>query len=208
MQRRSQSSPVGASLSRGSSSDRYAAEAERGACAFAQMQACGRRQRARGFRGLLVLSIGPGQAARLCNRVQPAAPAGLPTPSSPLVHPPRSTRCSAAPPDQGGAGPPGCVCKSAAGDSNREPWYRRRAGLSPVLRSPAHRQQQQAGACRFIANDRVEAVGRGDVGLALAKIKSSGSDGHSAGRCYRVKVAAAESPSRLGQMGAERASYQ
>jgi hypothetical protein len=51
------------------------------------------------------------------------------------------------------------------------PCYRRRAGLSLVLRSPAHRQQQQAGACRLIANDRVEAVGRGDVGLALAKEK-------------------------------------
>ena len=51
----------------------------------------------------------------------------------------------------------------------REPRFRRRAGLSLMLRSPAHRQQQQAGACRLIANDRVEAVGRGDVGLALAK---------------------------------------
>jgi hypothetical protein len=62
-----------------------------------------------------------------------------------------------------------------------------------VLRSPAHRQQQQASACRLIANDRVEAVGRGDVGLALAKTKSSGPDGHSAGRCYRAQAAATSS---------------
>jgi hypothetical protein len=60
-------------------------------------------------------------AALLCFRVQPAAPTGLPAPSSPLVHPPRSTRCSAAPPDQGRAGSRDCVGKSAVGDSNREP---------------------------------------------------------------------------------------
>jgi hypothetical protein len=71
----------------------------------------------------------PAAAAFVCSareagcpyRVQPAAPTGLPAPSSPLVHPPRSTRCSPAP-DQGRAGSPDCIGKSAAGDSNREPW--------------------------------------------------------------------------------------
>jgi hypothetical protein len=76
--------------------------------------------------GRLALLIESGLAAAFCVRVQPAAPTGLPASSSPLVHPPRSTRCSAVPPDQGRAGSPDCVGKSAAGDSNREPCIRRR----------------------------------------------------------------------------------
>jgi hypothetical protein len=79
--------------------------------------------------GRLALLIESGLAAAFCVRVQPAAPTGLPASSSPLVHPPRSTRCSAVPPDQGRAGSPDCVGKSAAGDSNREPCIRRVARL-------------------------------------------------------------------------------
>jgi hypothetical protein len=75
-------------------------------------------------------------------------------------------------PPEVGAEPPQLVIACAHAPlarPRRQPRIRRRAGLSPMLRSPAHRQQEQAGACRLIANDRVEVVGRGDVGLALAK---------------------------------------
>jgi hypothetical protein len=40
----------------------------------------------------LLLSLRAPDAARLCKRVQPAAPTGLPVPSSPLVHSPSSSR--------------------------------------------------------------------------------------------------------------------
>jgi hypothetical protein len=68
----------------------------------------------------------------------------------------------------------------------RAPWFRRQAGLSLSASEPAHRQQQQAGACRLIANDRVEAVGAATSAWLSQRIKSSGPDGHSAGRRYRV----------------------
>ena len=96
-------------------------------------------------------------AARLYSRVQPAAPTGLPAPSSPLVHPPRSTRCSAAPPDQGRAGSPDCVGKSTAGDSNREPCIRR----FPGLRLRCHESVRRRPCARWTTAFPRPARGRG-----------------------------------------------
>jgi len=119
----------------------------------------------------LALLSGSARIARWCLRVQPAAPTGLPAPGSPLVHPPRSTRSSAAPPDQGRAGSPDCVGKTAAGDSNREPCIRRPMkvkGLGRTFRGVLSVGWPVSGA--EIASCELGSARRGDLGPVFARI--------------------------------------
>jgi hypothetical protein len=141
-----------ASTYAGSSSRPQLSGCDHGTCAIAQMPACSRGQRAHGFRGLLVLSVEPAHAPRLCSRVRAAGPTGLLAPGSgtrlaPLV--PRESESEALAPT---------VIRAEATGVPEQDKRRDRAGADAA---PARGRLRSSAAARIRhgVGDRLVAIG-------------------------------------------------